>query len=93
MRTVAVNDTDPVFISHAGEKSGCGEIPRLYSGVAYNVCTLNTTFGPVMEAARLSERGVSFIFIDTLACMVTDTIALPWTIYTQSTRGNIRVNE
>lgn len=63
--------------------SYCPEIPRMYSGVAYQFCNLT---GP-------ERRGIHSdpyeILIDMAASGVADTIVLPYTSYQQYKLGNM----
>ena len=73
-------------------KTYCESIPRIYSGVAYDVCKLNA------EPVRVHDEGihqidnieaVPFAFLDIIFSAVFDTLALPYTIYTQRRDGHI----
>ena len=85
---------DPIYnqvgISHQGHKSYCKNIPRVYSGMAYNFCLL---YGePNSNGTVSSVNGVPVFLIDSLFSLATDTVVLPYTIYTQAKEGNIKVN-
>ena len=75
-------------------KTYCKSIPRVYSGVAYDVCKLNAQ--PVnVHDEGLSEiadiKAVPFAFLDIIFSAVFDTLALPYTIYRQSRDGSIEL--
>lgn len=83
--------TSHVDIEHHGKRSYCQSIPRVYSGFSYNLCKLHG------EPSRLPNLGdsfnnVPFFVIDGTFSFVADTIALPYTLYTQNKLGNIDVN-
>lgn len=80
-----------VEIDHRGKRSYCREIPRIYSGLTYNLCKFN---GEPSRTENLGDvvNGVPTFIIDTAFSTVADTVVLPYTIYTQHTKGNIRVN-
>ena len=80
-----------VNISHHGYDSKCNKIPRVYSGVAYNFCKLNSEPN-ISGYDGLAGFGVPIIFLDTVCSAVADTIALPYTVFTQVNNGNIKVN-
>ena len=65
----------------------CETLPRIYSGVSYDLCSLhsnpNVTFVDVFVALYL---------IDIAASAVGDTLALPYSIYAQSNYSNIKIN-
>lgn len=75
-------------------KTYCESIPRVYSGVGYDICKLNAQ--PVnVHDEGLSEIGdlqhVPFAFLDIIFSAVFDTLALPYTIYKQRREGNIEL--
>jgi len=72
----------------------CESIPRIYSGVVYDVCKLNAQ--PVnVHDEGLSEidniKAVPVAFLDIIFSAVFDTLALPYTIYRQSRDGSIEL--
>jgi Protein of unknown function (DUF1375) len=80
-----------VDIAHEGQRSYCKNIPRVYSGVAVNLCKLNG------EPSRTENMGnelgdVPFFVIDTVFCLAADTVVLPYTIFRQAKDGNLTVN-
>lgn len=83
--------TTHVVIEHYGKKSYCKEIPRVYSGFAFNLCKLN---GEPSRQENLgsSFNNVPFFIIDGTFSLVADTVVLPYTLYTQSQHGSIEVN-
>jgi len=83
--------TTHVKIEHEGKKSYCQSIPRIYSGFAFNLCKLN---GEPSRQENLgsSFNNVPFFIIDGTFSLVADTVALPYTLYTQNQHGSIDVN-
>ena len=83
--------TTHVDIEYEGKRSYCDSIPRVYSGVAYNLCTL---FGEPNPRANINTtmHTIPLFMLDSGLCLVTDTLALPYTIYTQNKHGSIDVN-
>lgn len=83
--------TTHVTIDHYGKKSYCKEIPRIYSGFAFNLCKLNGE-PSLQENLGSSFNNVPFFIIDGAFSVVADTVVLPYTLYTQSQLGSIVVN-
>ena len=83
--------TNHVEIEYDGKRSYCESIPRVYSGVAFNLCTI---LGEPNPRANIyaSKHAIPLFIIDGGLCLVTDTLALPYTIYTQNKHGSIDVN-
>jgi uncharacterized protein YceK len=64
-------------------KSHCETMPRVYSGVAYNVCKMNsapTDWGTIH---------LSFAILDSFLSAGLDTVALPYTAYQQTQNGQL----
>ena len=80
-----------VNISHYEKKSYCENIPRIYSGVSYNLCLL---YGEPSKQVNIgsSFNGLPFVFIDSAFSLVADTVVLPYTISMQAGKGSIKVN-
>ena len=90
-----INTIDPpnnhINISHYGKKSYCEAIPRVYSGISYNLCLL---YGEPSKSVNVgsSLNNIPFMLIDSTFSLVSDTIVLPYTIIMQSEKGYIKVN-
>ncbi|BBP71096.1 hypothetical protein PHLH6_31000 [Pseudomonas sp. Seg1] len=69
-------------------KSYCGAVPRIYSGVMYDFCTLHAPIGEG-NAYNAALPGWA---IDAVASGVLDTLLLPYTIYKQQADGSIVIN-
>lgn len=69
-------------------KTYCGGVPRIYSGVTYDFCSLHapepengaTYIGPASNQAMLLDMAVSGVL---------DTLLLPYTIYRQHSDGSL----
>ncbi len=70
------------------QKSNCASIPRVYSGVSYNVCKMNSNKNSIYFDWQLG-----FYLFDSVASAATDTIALPYTVYSQNKNGQLMVAE
>ncbi|EPN6724728.1 YceK/YidQ family lipoprotein [Pseudomonas putida] len=81
MRTVS-NETKAVD-DLAEWNSYCPEIPRMYSGVAYQFCNLT---GPERKGVHSDPYE---IVVDMVASGIADTVVLPYTSYQQYKHGNI----
>lgn len=81
MRTVS-NESKAVD-DLAQWNSYCPEIPRVYSGIAYQFCNLT---GPERKGVHSDPYE---ILIDMAASGIADTLVLPYTSYQQYTRGNM----
>ncbi|WP_373565866.1 YceK/YidQ family lipoprotein [Microbulbifer okhotskensis] len=67
--------------------SYCESMPRMYSGVAYNVCKMNSkpkNFGTIILACTV---------VDSMFSAVLDTTVLPYTIFSQRKYGNFELRE
>ncbi|MGE7955998.1 YceK/YidQ family lipoprotein [Pseudomonas sp. NPDC089530] len=73
-------------------KSYCGGVPRIYSGVTYDFCSLHA---PVPENGRTSTGPASTygMLIDIALSSVFDTLLLPYTIYQQQTDGSLIITQ
>ena len=69
------------------DKTNCQVMPRIYSGVSYNVCKLNSN----SESINF-EWLLGYYLFDGVASAITDTVALPVTVYSQSKNGNLEIN-
>lgn len=77
-------------------RSHCENVPRIYSGVIYNFCTLNGEPAPDKSLTSNSLKDHSgaalpFVAVDFIASGVVDTLVLPYTLYRQSKDGSIEI--
>lgn len=66
------------------QNSGCVSVPRIYSGVAYNMCKLNSNGSSIYFLPM-----VGVYLVDSVFSAATDTVALPYTVYAQSQKGSL----
>lgn len=66
----------------------CESIPRIYSGVGYNLCVLNADG----STTAVDKEGFDLWLIDTPLTFVTDTIMLPVSSYQQYRLGSVQIN-
>lgn len=66
-------------------KTSCNTIPRVYSGLSYQFCNLNSPSrsGPHWSAPTIA--------VDMVISGIADTIVTPYTAYQQYQRGDIQV--
>jgi uncharacterized protein YceK len=89
LKTTAL-DEPRIEIGTKSKKSLCTEIPRIYSGVFYNVCWLNRETN-INNTYSPNRRGVPYIVVDMVMSGLLDTILLPYSIYKQVEVGSIKV--
>ncbi|RON08712.1 hypothetical protein BK659_15185 [Pseudomonas brassicacearum] len=74
------------------QKSYCGAVPRIYSGVAYDFCTLNAPLHSGIDEQD-HKNATPVVLIDALISGALDTLLLPYTVYRQQADGSIIVTE
>ncbi|MCP1446002.1 uncharacterized protein YceK [Pseudomonas sp. GGS8] len=74
------------------QKTYCGAVPRIYSGVTYDFCRLHATPGPGIDEYKYNN-GTPFVLIDVVISGALDTMLLPYTIYRQQADGSIVITE
>jgi uncharacterized protein YceK len=89
VQTVVRND-DAAVKSLRKQKSYCGAVPRIYSGVTYDFCYLNAPLEQGVDAQN-HTWAPAIVLIDVVASGVMDTLLLPYTIYRQQADGSIVV--
>ncbi|QJI32398.1 YceK/YidQ family lipoprotein [Pseudomonas sp. ADAK18] len=72
-------------------RSHCENVPRVYSGVVYDFCSLNGEPNSNGNMAAQHVNSVPWVAIDFVASGVLDTLVLPYTIYRQSKDGSIEI--
>lgn len=86
----SLNTSDnEVEINHYLVKTNCEEISHIYSGVQYDLCLLNSERKSVPSRFQLGPLWLTSV--DILLSAVTDTVVLPYTIYQQVTKENLKV--
>lgn len=72
-------------------RSYCETIPRVYSGISYDFCTL---YGPPPSGYAWSAGNlVEALIYDFALSGLFDTVALPYTIYRQTRDGSIFIQQ
>jgi len=91
-RTIAPLNNN-VKISYNGHDSYCEKIPRIYSGVSYNVCLFygEPNLNPNTEIPTL--HGYPYVVNDMFWSTLADTLLLPYSVSMQIMHGNIKVNQ
>lgn len=84
--TTLSNPDSEVSAKLRKQSSGCASIPRVYSGVSYNVCQMNSNSESIYMSWVLG-----FYVFDSVLSAATDTVALPYTIYAQNKQGNLLI--
>lgn len=74
------------------KRSYCGAVPRIYSGVTYDFCTLHAPLEAGVDPEKYNN-GTIFVLIDVVISGALDTMLLPYTIYRQQADGSIVVVE
>lgn len=88
----SLNTSDnEVEIHHYLVKTNCEEISHIYSGVQYDLCLLNSERKNVPPRFQLDPLWLTSI--DILLSAITDTVILPYTIYQQTTKENVKVTQ
>lgn len=84
--------TDEVASRKLTEKrSYCDSIPRVYSGVSYDFCTLHGK--PSYSGSTQNITTISGLVLDFALSGVADTLLLPYTIYRQVNDGSIPIKK
>lgn len=67
-------------------ESYCESLPRVYSGVAYDICKLNSK-----PSGTAIDLVVGFYLLDGILSAATDTLVLPYTVVKQSEKGSTQI--
>lgn len=86
--TTVLREDNATVHALKAKKTYCQSVPRIYSGVAYDLCVLH---GPPNSGSGVSLNDVPWAFIDVPISGVLDTLVLPYTIYRQSVDGSIEL--
>ncbi|MGW8461301.1 YceK/YidQ family lipoprotein [Pseudomonas sp. CLCA07] len=73
------------------QKSYCGAVPRIYSGVSYDFCSLNAPLKKGLDAQDYTDAP-AVVLIDVVMSGALDTLLLPYTIYRQQADGSIVID-
>lgn len=82
--TTLTNSDQEISANLKRQKSNCESMPRVYSGVAYNMCKMNST-----GKHAYFDLQLGFYLFDSVFSAATDTVALPFTAYAQTKEGNL----
>lgn len=74
------------------QKSYCGAVPRIYSGVTYDFCYLNAPLEDGRDA-QVHGPAPAIVLLDVVVSGAMDTLLLPYTIYRQQADGSIVITE
>ena len=74
------------------QKTYCGAVPRIYSGVPYDFCSLHAAPGPGIDEYQY-DNDTPIVLIDVVISGALDTLLLPYTIYRQQADGRIVIAE
>jgi uncharacterized protein YceK len=91
VQTVVRNDQVAVD-SLKEQKSYCGAVPRIYSGLAYDFCSLHAPLAKGVDADDYKNAAIPVVLIDAVVSGALDTLLLPYTVYKQHTEGSIVIN-
>ncbi|MCF5141006.1 YceK/YidQ family lipoprotein [Pseudomonas sp. WS 5532] len=86
--TTAFREDGDTVRTLKAKKTYCQSVPRIYSGVVYDLCVLH---GPPNSASGIALNDVPWAFIDVPLSAVLDTLILPYTIYQQNVDGSIEL--
>ena len=86
--TTLTNTDSEIKMKLNKNSSSCVEMTRIYSGVAYDFCRLHST----PDNSFYNPFLVVYL-VDMPLSAITDTVALPFTIYSQSDNGSINVEK
>ncbi|WP_299592072.1 YceK/YidQ family lipoprotein [uncultured Microbulbifer sp.] len=84
--TTLTNSDSEIASTLKRQNSGCVSVPRVYSGVAYNMCKLNSNGSSIYFSPM-----VGIYLVDSVFSAATDTIALPYTVYAQNEKGSLNL--
>ncbi|MCK7597148.1 YceK/YidQ family lipoprotein [Microbulbifer sp. CAU 1566] len=84
--TTLTNSDSEIARNLKRQNTGCVSVPRVYSGVAYNMCKLNSNGSSIYFLPM-----VGAYLVDSLLSATTDTVMLPYTVYVQSQDGSINL--
>jgi uncharacterized protein YceK len=73
------------------QQSYCGAVPRIYSGVTYDFCSLNAPLKKGLDAQD-HTNAPAIVLVDVVMSGALDTLLLPYTIYRQAADGSIVID-
>lgn len=89
--TTVVSGDDVTRRNLKKNNSYCDTVPRVYSGLSYDLCVLH---GPSKTVAQdiASPVMLPLTLLDTIPSAFVDTVILPYTIYRQNVDGSIQLS-
>lgn len=91
VQTVVRSD-EAAVASLKKQNTYCGSVPRIYSGVSYDFCTLHAPPGPGIDEQSKNNAN-PIVLLDAVVSGALDTLLLPYTIYRQQADGSIIITE
>jgi hypothetical protein len=83
---------DVVVATLKWSRTHCGALPRVFSGLAYDICVLNGPPHAEVVDHGFYAGGMEFILFDIFASAVFDVVLLPYTAYSQVAHGNLELH-
>lgn len=90
IQTVVLSDKSNVKQLKAN-RTYCGAVPRIYSGVTYDFCMLHAEKPDDVDAFNYKNPSLGLV-VDGAVSGVLDTLLLPYTIYKQHADGSMEIN-
>ena len=84
--TTVLREDSVTVQSLKAKKTYCQSVPRVYSGVSYDLCVLHA---PPNSGSGMSLNDVPWPYLDVAVSGVLDTLLLPYTIYRQNADGSL----
>ncbi|EJM11433.1 Protein of unknown function (DUF1375) [Pseudomonas sp. GM21] len=73
------------------QQSYSGAVPRIYSGVSYDFCSLNAPLKKGLDAQD-HTNAPAIVLVDVVTSGAFDTLLLPYTIFRQAADGSIVID-
>ncbi|MBF6028095.1 YceK/YidQ family lipoprotein [Pseudomonas sp. P115] len=86
--TTVLREDSVTVQSLKAKKTYCQSVPRVYSGVSYDLCVLHA---PPNSGSGMSLNDVPWPYLDVAVSSVLDTLLLPYTIYRQNADGSLEL--
>lgn len=86
-----LSNTEATVSSNLREiETYCGVVPRIYSGVVYDYCSIFS--GQTARWSLIWWVPVGFYAVDMIGSVVVDTVALPYSIPAQANKGSFQID-
>lgn len=73
-------------------QTNCAALPRIFSGLVYDVCVLNGPARAEVPEHGIYVSGMHYLLFDIIASAVFDVVLLPYTAYFQMAHGNLELH-